>query len=322
MLGGLLSGCGSNSDHSNNPLESPPLNNTVSEENTEANKEVEEITDRTLTDPLGHELTIPAKPQRVLASYLEDYLVALDELPIVQCAIGETPMMYLQSELAGVPYIPYDLPFEAVINLDTDLIIIGDESLIADDKYASYNKIAPTYALGTDINNDWRQALLTIGEVLNKKDAAKAVLTSYEDKLADAKVKLAQALDAKESVIAIWLVGKTFWVVNNKQSSGDVMYNDLGFAVPELVQTVSKGDGGIWRSASLEALAQLDADHIFLINSDTQTGSEALKDPIWSNIPAVKNGHVYEFSPNSSWLYTGPIANSQMIDHILNSIIK
>lgn len=46
------------------------------------------------------------------------------------------------------------------------------------------------------------------------------------------------------------------------------MYKDLGLTVPELVHTTSQGDGGIWKYVSMEALAQLDADHIFLINSD------------------------------------------------------
>lgn len=46
------------------------------------------------------------------------------------------------------------------------------------------------------------------------------------------------------------------------------------------------------------------------------------KDPIWSQMPAVKNGHVYVFDDSSSWLYTGAIANSQMIDDVLKSVVK
>lgn len=310
----VLSACGSNAGNSDVPKETPVANTN--------DTGAEESSDRTLTDPLGHEVTVPAAPQRIIASYLEDYLVALDVLPAAQWAIGEDPMKYLQTELAAIPYIPFDLPFEAVSSFSPDLIIIGDESLIADDKYASYNKIAPTYALGNEINNNWRQSLLTIGDILNKSQEAQAKLDEYEAKVADAKTKLANVLDSQESVAAIWLVGKTFWIVNDKQSSGDVLYHDLGLAVPKLVQTISEGEGGIWRSVSLEALAQLDADHIFLVNSDTATGSEALQDSIWKEILAVKNGQVYEFGPESSWLYTGPIANSQMIDHVLESMIK
>lgn len=314
MLVTLLTACGSSNVES-----TPPATETTTPVN---NVEVEESTLRTLTDPLGHEVIIPANPQRVIASYLEDYLVTLDVQPVAQWAIGESPMMYLQSELASIPFIPFDLPFEVVTSFSPDLIIIGDESLIASDKYSSYNKIASTYALGSEINSNWRQSLLTIGEVLNKSEEAQAALDQYEAKVTDAKTKLASALEAQESVTAIWLVGKTFWMVNDKQSSGDVLYNDLGFAVPKLVQTISEGDSGVWRSVSLEALSELDADHIFLINSDTATGSEALQDPVWKEIPAVKNNRIYEFGPETSWLYTGPIANNQMIDHVLESLLQ
>ncbi|MED4909452.1 hypothetical protein P9761_14770 [Brevibacillus centrosporus] len=46
------------------------------------------------------------------------------------------------------------------------------------------------------------------------------------------------------------------------------------------------------------------------------------KDPIWLQMPAVKNGHVYVFDDSLSWLYTGAIANSHMIDDVLKSVVK
>ena len=319
----LLTACGGqNSGETNtggaNTADDPGNHAGTGQEHPEAEKTAGE---RILVDPLGHEVAVPAEPQRIIASYLEDYLVALGVKPVAQWAIGDSPMLYLQSELEGVPYIPYDLPFEAVASFNPDLIIIGDEGLIADDKYASYAKIAPTYALGNEIYSDWRQTLLKIGEVLNKSEQARQVLDEYEAKAAEARAQIEAAYDTPPSVAAIWLVSKTFWVASDNMSSGAVLYQDLGLAVPEIVQTISDGEGGIWKSISMEALAQLDADHIFLINSDTAAGSEALQDPIWQSLPAVKNGNVHEYGPETSWLYTGPIANSQMIDDILESLI-
>lgn len=49
---------------------------------------------------------------------------------------------------------------------------------------------------------------------------------------------------------------------------------------------------------------------------------ELIKDPVWSGIPAVKEGHVYDFGKDSSWLYTGTIANGQMIDDVLKSVLQ
>ncbi|GIP16526.1 ferrichrome ABC transporter substrate-binding protein [Paenibacillus montaniterrae] len=326
----LLAACGGNSSNGQNggnepnqaTNESDPAGNTQSGQNGADETVAEggaEATERTLTDPLGHTVTIPAQPQRIIASYLEDYLVALGVKPAAQWSVSDSPMRYLQYELADVPIVPHDLPYEVVTGHNPDLIIIGDESLIANDKYDGYNKIAPTYALGAEINADWRKALLEVGNVLGKDAEAEAVLADYEAKAAAAKEQLA-ASGETPSAAAIWLVGGSFWMVSEGESSGAVLYSDLGFAVPKLVETISQGEGGIWKSVSLEALAELDADHIFLVNSDAASGSASLNDPVWQSIKAVKNGNLHEFGPEKSWLYTGPIANSQIIDDVLASL--
>ncbi|OXS62714.1 ABC transporter substrate-binding protein [Cohnella sp. CIP 111063] len=324
----LLAACGGNNDKAGDAGATEPAGTgqaAPSQEQEAASPEAEpqedEQTERTLVDPLGHEVVVPAKPQRVLGSYLEDYLVALGVEPVAQWSVGGSPMGYLQEELADVQTVPHDLPFEAVTSLAPDLILIGDEALIADGKYDTYAKIAPTYALGQEVNTDWRKALLKIGEVLGKGEEAQSVLDSYDEELRVAREKIDAAYEGKRpSATAIWLVSKTFWMVSDNQSSGDVLYRDLGLAVPELVERISKGEGGIWKSVSLEALTELDADHIFLINSDAATGSEALKDPIWQSVKAVKNGNVHEYPANSSWLYTGIIANRQIVEDVLESL--
>lgn len=332
----LLAACGSNNNgNGNEPAntsgagqnqasgEGNGESGTAEPEQSEANGEqaAGSDTERVLTDPLGHEVAVPANPQRVLASYLEDHLVALGVKPVAQWSVADSPMGYLQAELQGLPLVPYDLPYEAVLGHDPDLIIIGDESLLANDKYASYAQIAPTYALGTAINSDWRQALQEVGKVLGKEAEAAQALEQYNDKLAAARAELEQAYDAPPSAIALWLVSKSFYVVSEGQSSGTVLYSELGLQVPPVVKEISSGEGGIWRPISMEALAELDADHIFLVNSDRESGSEALQDPIWQSIKAVKDGNVHEYGPETSWLYTGAIANTQIVDDVLESLV-
>lgn len=319
----VLAACGGNNQNNGTAAgNEQAANNAQTGQNNASGTETADepqATERTLTDPLGHTVTVPAQPERIIASYLEDYLVALGVKPAAQWSVSDSPMGYLQYELEGTPILPYDLPYEVVTGHNPDLIIIGDESLIADGKYDSYNKIAPTYALGADINADWRKALLEVGKVLGKEAEAEAALADYNEKAAAAKEKLT-ASGTAPSAAAIWLVGGTFWMVSEGQSSGDVLYNDLGFTVPELVHTISQGEGGIWKSVSLEALAELDADHIFIVNSDTASGSAALNDPIWQSVKAVKNGNVHEYGAESSWLYTGPIANGQIINNVVESL--
>lgn len=278
-------------------------------------------TEKTLKDALGNEVKIPANPQRIIASYLEDPLVALGVKPVAQWSVPNGIQDYLQKDLAGIPTISYDLPFEAVTSFNPDLIIIASNSEVKDGKYAQYNKIAPTYTLGDDINKDWRQTLLKIGEVLNKSTEAQKAIDTYEAKAKEAKTKLTQAIGT-QSAAAIWLVQKTFYIVSEDLSSGSVLYKDMGLTAPDVVKEISKTGTGNWKPISMEKLADMKVDHLFLINSDKETGSEALKAPVWKNIPAVKNGHVYEFDSKHSWLYGGVIANSQIIDDVLASLVK
>lgn len=277
--------------------------------------------ERKMTDGLGHVVTVPAKPQKIIASYLEDYLVALGVKPAAQWSVANGIQVYLQQTLEGVPTIPYDLPFEAVLSFQPDLLLIGSNGTVEGDKYDRYAKIAPTFVLGDDILKDWRKTLLKIGEVLNKSDEAKKALDQYERKAAEAKAQIQSKLPDK-SVAAIWLVKNSFFVVSDKLSSGAVLYNDLGFKVPSVVKEASVSGTANWNPISLEKLAGLDADHLILINSDKDTGSAALNDPIWKTIKAVKTGNVYEYPRTASWLYYGPIASSQMIDHVLKDIVN
>ncbi|WP_244316054.1 AraC family transcriptional regulator [Paenibacillus brasilensis] len=309
----LLSACSGTSSPAATEGTSQGSNNTAAEQTSQ---------ERVLKDALGHEVKVPAQPQRVIASYLEDHLVALGVKPVAQWSVGKNSVQgYLQKELKDVPTIASDLPFEAVLNFKPDLIIMDSASMVEGDKYNQYSKIAPTYVVGSNMNNDWRQELLTVGEVLNKSSEAKQALSSYDKKAAEAKAKLSQTIGQK-TVAALWVTDKNVYVVNQSLSSGDVLYKDLGFKIPQVVQEISKTAKANWSNLSLEKLAELDADYVFIVNSKNVSKEDIIKDPVWAGIPAVKAGHVYDFGKDSSWLYTGTIANGQMIDDVLKSVIQ
>jgi len=294
--------------------------------NEQVNKETEDKgveKESVMTDALGNEVKVPANPERIIASYLEDHLLALGIKPVAQWTVndGASIQNYLQGDLQGTPLIPYDLPFEAVMDLNPDFILIGSPGTVEGGKYEQYAKIAPTFVLNKEEVNDWRQVLLKVGEVFGKDDEAKATLTKYEEKAKDAKEKILSEV-GEQSAAAIWVVNKTVFMVSENAASGVVMYSDLGLKVPSLVKEVSSAATGDWSQVSLEKLAELDADHLFIINSDGASGSELFNDPLWKNIPAVQNNNIHEFSPETSWLYNGSIAASQIIDDVLASVIK
>ncbi|MCM3628319.1 ABC transporter substrate-binding protein [Paenibacillus glycanilyticus] len=146
-------------------------------------------------------------------------------------------------------------------------------------------------------------------------------LADYDQKAKEAKEMLQQSVGTK-SAAALWVTAKSVYVVNQNLSSGDVLYKDLGFTVPAVVQELSAASKSNWSTLSLEKLAELDADYLFIVNTKGVSKEELLKDPIWAGIPAVKAGQVYDFDNSSSWLYTGAIANGQIIDDVLANVLK
>lgn len=299
----FLSGCGNSGDEESGSLSKG------------------DASDKTVTDAMGHEVTVPAKPERILASYLEDPLVALGITPVAQWSVSNGIQDYLQTDLKGVPEISYDLPPEAVLKHDPDFIIIGASSQVQNGLYDQYSKIAPTYVLGEKVNGDWRETLLKIGDLLNKKDEAKRALEEYKQKADQEKEKLQKSVGDK-SVAILWLTQKQFYAVDATRSSGAVLYEDLGLKEPQVLKDLPKKQNATWNPISLEKLAELDADYIFLVNSDKSSGTSILSNPVWKELPAVKSEHVYEMGPKSSWLYSGVIANKQIIEDVDKALIK
>lgn len=272
----------------------------------------------TFTDAMGNEVTVPENPQRVIGSYLEDYLVALGVTPVAQWTVGnDSDQAYLQDKLAEVPRINYDLPFEDVLSFEPDLLLMDSNSMVEGDKYDQYSKIAPTYVVTNGEDVTWRERLTDIAKVLHKEEQAAQVEADYDDLVAATKETYADQIQGK-SIAVLWVVNNSVFMVSETKSSGQLLYHELGFEVPSLVSEISESATADWSAVSLEKLAELDADYLILVNSDK--GADFFSEQVWQNLDAVKNNHLWEFGPESSWLYNGPIAYTKMIEDIQSKL--
>ncbi|MFI1243957.1 ABC transporter substrate-binding protein [Enterococcus casseliflavus] len=272
----------------------------------------------TFTDAMGNEVTVPENPQRVIGSYLEDYLVALEVTPVAQWTVGnDSDQAYLQDKLAEVPRINYDLPFEDVLSFEPDLLLMDSNSMVEGDKYDQYSKIAPTYVVTNGEDVTWRERLTDIAKVLHKEEQAAQVEADYDDLVAATKETYADQIQGK-SIAVLWVVNNSVFMVSETKSSGQLLYHELGFEVPALVSEISESATADWSAVSLEKLAELDADYLILVNSDK--GADFFSEQVWQNLDAVKNNHLWEFGPESSWLYNGPIAYTKMIEDIQSKL--
>ena len=105
---------------------------------------------------------------------------------------------------------------------------------------------------------------------------------------------------------------KAIFLVSNQVYGGYIL-DQLGFTQSSLVKGQTSAD------LSLEALPDLDADYIF-INDNDGLGKAFLKEieasPLWEQVPAVKEGHVY-YVKGDHWRSSGLIAYEKIIDDIL-----
>ncbi|WP_165004746.1 MULTISPECIES: ABC transporter substrate-binding protein [unclassified Enterococcus] len=272
----------------------------------------------TVTDTLGHKVVIPNQPKRIIGSYLEDYLIALGEKPVAQWTVGSGSIQdYLQGDLKNVPTISYDLPYEKVLSFEPDLLLISSTAAVEGGKYEQYSKIAPTYVVknGTDVT--WEEQLKDVGNALDKKAQADKIISDYQETVKQTRTELADKIKGKTAAV-LWVTNNSAFLVSQNRSSGRIVYDDLQFGVPSLVEEVSKEATSDWSAVSSEKLAELDADYLILVNSDKDAAM--FDQPSWQNLKAVQENHVLEFGPESSWLYNGPIASKEMIQDIKNQL--
>ncbi|HJG33778.1 iron complex transport system substrate-binding protein [Jeotgalicoccus aerolatus] len=289
-------------------------------EDTANNTDTEEVV---VTDDAGHEVSVPENPERIIGTYLEDDLLTLEETPVVQWTVGEESIQeYLQPEgLEGVPLMPFDLPFEAVTLEEPDLLLLSSSDLADGDKYDSYSKIAPTFVVESGSYDDWRDRLTRVSEVFGKEDLAEEKINEYNSVVENTAADLEEEV-GDESAVAIWWTGDSYFISNQDKSSGEVLYNDLGLTAPPLVEELSADNETPWIEASLESLAELEADHIFFIGTDEGDSEAAFSDDVFSNIPAIENGNVYEYTKADSWLYSGYIANSLIVEDVEEALVS
>lgn len=319
-----LAACGTNNNAANendvqteNAAEATASSNTSTDTGTDTPAE---NATRTVAGEFG-DVEIPANPKRVAGIYVEDYLKALGVTPVVQ---------WYHPSWGKQDYLNLDVPeydisgsIEALLEKNPDLIIADGGADAA--KYEQYSKVAPTYRLPESVLQDSRLMLTAIAEALGIPEKGEAVLAEYDQKVADGKDKLEQALgQEKVAVIRLNVADKTFALfgVNNRFTG--VIYNQFGLTPVPMAAEMTDYQAII----SEELIPTLEADHIIVFPDnggwDTAENQEAIRildGPLWKNLPAVKNGNIYRME-RSHWQSGGITANTMKLDDLLKAMVK
>lgn len=289
----VVSACGaSNNNKANDAATTAPA------AQTDAPKDAapEEPTVKTVKTANG-DIEIPTHPKRIVAEEYLGSLIALEVIPVG--APGLTlENYYFKDSLTGVTdtgaYGQQNA--EKIITLDPDLIITGNP-----DSYAALSKIAPTVVIPYGDLKNVHEELTYFGELLGVEDKAKAWLEKYDGRIAAAKAKVDAAIPAEASFAIMEDGGKSTWVYgDNFGRGGQPVYQALGRKPPAAVadEIMEKQ----WAEISTELLDQYAGDYV-IMTSNTRTLEDFQADPIWSKLPAIKNGHFYVWPEARSWYY-------------------
>lgn len=193
-----------------------------------------------------------------------------------------------------------DPDMEALLALQPDVIYIDKEYSGKD--LAKFEQIAPTIVMDMD-QGTWQDQLKEIATHVGLEKKADTFIAEYDTKAAQVSTLIHHQLGADAKVMAIRMTPKELRVMSTARPLGPIMFKDLKLQMADGVDKISKDEP--YQVISKEVLPDFNADAIFVIISkgnDAQTNFDELeKNPLWLNLKAVKNKHVYVLD-GQKWL--------------------
>ncbi|MBK3496665.1 iron-hydroxamate ABC transporter substrate-binding protein [Viridibacillus sp. YIM B01967] len=248
---------------------------------------------------------VPANPQKVivLGSFAGN-VMALD-VPLVGVDSWAKMNPRFDSTLKDVEEVT-DEDIEKIIELEPDLII----GLSTAKNIDKLKEIAPTVTF-TYGKVDYLTQHLEIGKLLNKEKEAKAWVADFKERAATAGDEIRAKIGEDTTVSVIENFNKDLYVYGDHWGRGtEILYQEMKLKMPKKVEESVLKDG--YYALSQEVLPDYAGDYVILSKfSDGDTSFQKTK--TYKNIPAVKNGQVYEANA-SEFYFNDPLTLEYQLD--------
>ncbi|PTT46239.1 ABC transporter substrate-binding protein [Aeromonas sp. HMWF016] len=245
---------------------------------------------REVTDAFGQQVQVPVKPLRVvtLSEFDLDSALTLGLTPIGAVNGRGQPTMpryLLEQGVSDIKVIgDLDSPnLESLIALEPDLILTGQTR---PELLSLLSEIAPTVVTGK-WGEPWQDMFRRTAHTLNRDKEGEVFLKSYEERLAEARSKLAKHQGESISIVRWNPKGPSFMYQGTFASS---VVESMGLVRPSKQQ----GTGAPHSPPlSLESLNLLDADWL-VIGTLSATGDavdamrQAEQTPAFQQLPVIK----------------------------------
>lgn len=252
---------------------------------------------RLFTHAMG-ETCIPDEPQRVvvLDTGELDNALALDA-SVVGAPVNDAMLYqeYLAGQLEGIEDIgAIGTPnLEAILAAAPDLIIGSKQRY--EEIYDELTQIAPT-VLTESLRVPWQQNFRFHADALNQLEAAEALISLYEARIAELRQALGDTLTTTTISVIRFRPGQVRLYL--KSSYIGYILQDVGLSRPP-----SQDEDRFSTEISLEEVQAVDASYVF-VTGYAQDDSELqtfLESPLWQTLDAVQNERVIDVN-DDTWI--------------------
>ncbi|WP_017815585.1 ABC transporter substrate-binding protein [Paenibacillus shenyangensis] len=251
-----------------------------------------------------------------MSIHITNNLLALGIKPVGSVVGGDVKdfLPHVADQLQGTTKLGSvaDPDMEALLSLQPDVIYIDKEYSGKD--LAKFEAIAPTIVIDMD-QGTWQDQLKQIATHTGRTQQADEFIKTYDAKAAKVSEMIHAKLGADAKVMAIRATAKELRVMSTGRPLGPIMYNDLKLKPTDGVADIAATEP--FALISKEVLPDYHADAIFVIiskGSEAQATFDALEsNPVWQNLKAVKEKHVYMLD-GQKWLDYSSLGHSMALD--------
>lgn len=202
---------------------------------------------------------------------------------------------------------------EKIIELNPDLIV----GLSTTKNIDKLKDIAPTvtYTWG---KLDYLEQQIEIGKLVGKENEAQKWVDDFKKRAQQAGKDVKAKIGEDATVSVIESANKELYVFGDNWARGtEVLYQGMGLQMPEKVKQDASKEG--YRSISAEVLPQYAGDYI-IFSKSSEADNSFQQTETYKNIPAVKNGHVFEMDAKEAY-FSDPITLDYQLDFFKKSFL-
>lgn len=309
MTGALLTGCGAAGGGAQGTASSGATSSPAQ--------------DLKITDPAGHEVTVPGDVKAAVGFYTTDVDILMTlGIPLAkdQPIRGDSgyttfPAFFPQEPLNGVtPFANYpEFNYEKVLDAEPDFILngLGYDTKIHD----KLTTIAPTYTVNAFDGKPWHEHFERTAKDLGRTEKFQEWKASYEKQAKDAKSAIDAAGNGDLTVASFG-----FWEGKANVACYSGVQCDAFNKIGLKITPISADDKLTIAPEQLDKLNDVDA--IWMAKGLGETGEKEFKEtmstlernPLWKDLPFVKNKRIYTYEMEMT--YGSPSGATAFVEQV------